>query len=183
MRRTQLVPAPTGLVSNFSVPAWLPAPLGIAVVDTCGNAIGNAQVTATFSNGDAPLMLSAANPATGFYSGSWTPLNPSSQVTIMAVVSAPGYTAATVQIPGQVTPGTTPMLMPNGALDVFNSQLGAALAPGDIVQIYGAGLAAQAASAAALPLPTALNGTGVTIGGLNAPLYYVSPGRQRANSV
>jgi len=84
------------------------------------------------------------------------------------------------QTPGQVAPDAAPALAPNGTLDVFNPQIGAGLAPGNIVQIYGSGLAGPATASTVLPLPTAVNGTSVTIGGLNAPLYYVSPGQINA---
>jgi uncharacterized protein (TIGR03437 family) len=49
------------------------------------------------------------------------------------------------------------------------------IAPGALVSIFGTGLAPTTAGAAALPLPTALAGTQVTINGIAAPLIYVSP--------
>jgi uncharacterized protein (TIGR03437 family) len=177
----QLVPTQTGLVSNFSSPVSWPTPLGITLVDTCGNPIGDAQVVATFSNGDPPLALGVVDTANGLYSGTWTPRNTSSQVTILARASAPGFsTASTVQIPGQVAPNTAPVLAPNGTSDIFHPQVGAGLGPGNIVQIYGSGLAAQISSPTVLPLPTQINGTLVVIGGQQAPLYYVSPGQINA---
>jgi len=48
-------------------------------------------------------------------------------------------------------------------------------APGGILSIFGTQLAPATASAPSLPLPTMLAGTTVTIGGVSAPLYYVSP--------
>lgn len=48
------------------------------------------------------------------------------------------------------------------------------------MQIYGSNLAAQITPSATLPLPTALNQTSVIIGGMLAPLYYVSPGQINA---
>jgi uncharacterized protein (TIGR03437 family) len=171
----QLVPTQTGLVSNFSSPVSWPTPLSITLVDTCGNPIGDAQVVATFTNGDPPLALAVVDAPNGLYSGTWTPRNTSSQVTILARASAPGFPAsATVQIPGQVAPNTAPVLAPNGTLDIFHPQVGAGLGPGNIVQIYGSGLAAQTSSPTVLPLPTLINGTIVVIGGIQAPLYYVS---------
>ena len=105
----------------------------------------------------------------------------SSQVTILARASAPGFpSSATVQIAGQVAPNTVPVLAPNGTLDVFHPQVGAGLGPGNIVQIYGTGLAAQISAPTTLPLPTQVNGTIVIIGGKQAPLYYVSPGQINA---
>ena len=177
----QLVPTQTGLVSNFATPASWPTPLAIKLVDTCGNPVGNAQIVTTFTNGDPPMVLSAIDTANGLYSGTWTPRKTSSQVTILARASAPGYaSAATVQIAGQVAPNTAPELVPNGTLDIFHPQTGAGLGPGNIVQIYGKGLATQPVAPMSLPLPTEVNGTLVVIGGVQAPLYYVSPGQINA---
>ncbi len=43
------------------------------------------------------------------------------------------------------------------------------------MEIYGSNLSSQALSASVVPLPESLGGTSVTIGGVQAPLYYVSP--------
>jgi uncharacterized protein (TIGR03437 family) len=175
-----LVPTQTGLVSDFSAPASWPTPLAIILVDTCGNAIGGGQVVTTFSNGDPPLILAPIDPKTGLYSGTWTPRKTSQQVTILARATSPGYPAATTQIAGQVAPNVAPVLAPNGTLDIFNPVVGSGLGPGNIVQIYGSGLASQIAAPSKLPLPTTLNGTTVLIGGVNAPLFYVSSGQINA---
>src|SRR5258708_39263651 len=52
-------------------------------------------------------------------------------------------------------------------------------APGAIVSIFGNNLTTnnQIAAASAIPLTNALGGTSVTIGGVAAPLFYVSPGQ------
>jgi uncharacterized protein (TIGR03437 family) len=49
------------------------------------------------------------------------------------------------------------------------------IAPGALISIFGAGLASMTGAATALPLPTTLAGSQVTIGGVAAPLIYVSP--------
>ena len=176
----QLVPTQTGLVSNFSAPASWPTPLAILLVDSCGSAVAGGQVVTTFSNGDPPLILAPTNPSAGLYSGTWTPRKTSQQVTILARATAPGYSTATTQIAGQVAPNTAPVLAPNGTFDIFNPLVGAGLGPGNIVQIYGSGLAGQIGSPSTLPLPTSLNNTTVLIGGIPAPLFYVSPGQINA---
>jgi uncharacterized protein (TIGR03437 family) len=177
---TQLVPTQTGLTSNFAAPASWPAPLAIRLVNDCGGAVTNGQVTATFSNGDPPLLLSLIDGNTGLYAGTWTPRNASSQVSIAARATAPGLTAATTQISGQVKPNTAPVLNSHGVLNVFSTQTGGALAPGTIVQIYGSGLASQSVSPPGLPLQTAFGGTSVIIGGIESPLFYISPGQINA---
>jgi uncharacterized protein (TIGR03437 family) len=177
---TQLVPTQTGLPNSFAQPASWPTPLNVLVTDNCANPIANGQVVVTFSNGDAPLELSPVNTNSGNYSGTWTPHNAAAQITILARASATGFPAATAQIAGQVTPNATPVLSQNGTLNAFAPLLGAAVAPGTIVQIYGSNLAAQPASATTIPLPSKLNATSVLIGGMLAPLYYVSPGQINA---
>ena len=53
--------------------------------------------------------------------------------------------------------------------------MGAGLGPGNIIQIYGTNLASLQSTPAVLPLPTSVSGTSVIIGGVQAPLFYVSP--------
>ncbi|HEY4089814.1 MAG TPA: protease pro-enzyme activation domain-containing protein [Bryobacteraceae bacterium] len=50
-------------------------------------------------------------------------------------------------------------------------------APGMIISLFGANLAASRPAAPPAPLPTQLGGTTVTINGILSPLYYVSPGQ------
>ena len=176
----QLVPTQTGLPNSFAQPASWPTPLTVKLVDGCANPVPNGQIVATFSNGDPPLALNATDSTSGNYTGTWTPRGTSAQITISARATATGFAAATVQISGQVTPNATPLLAHNGTLNAFSPVLGGAVAPGTIVQIYGTNLAAQTGAAAAIPLPNKLNSTSVLIGGLLAPLYYVSPGQINA---
>jgi uncharacterized protein (TIGR03437 family) len=154
----------------------------VQLVDNCGNPIANGAVDATFSNGDPPLALVATDTTTGFYSGTWTPRSTAGQVTINARATAPGFAAVSVQILGQVTPNSAPLLTPNGTLNAFAiaAEPGVPIAPGTIVQIYGSNLGAQTTSASTIPLPTNLNQTSVIIGGLMAPLYFASPGQINA---
>jgi uncharacterized protein (TIGR03437 family) len=177
---SQLVPTQTGLVNNFAQPTSWPSPLVVTLVDSCGNPVTSGQIVTTFSNGDPPLALNATDTESGIYAGTWTPRGASGQVTVAARATAPGFQAATVQIVGQVTPNAAPALTRNGTLNVFAPVLGATLAPGAIVQIYGSNLAAQATTASTVPLPNILNRTSVFIGDLPAPLYYVSPGQINA---
>jgi uncharacterized protein (TIGR03437 family) len=63
---------------------------------------------------------------------------------------------------------------------VYNAasyRLGDAVSQGEIVSLFGAELAPATQSAAGYPLPQTLQGVSVTIGGINAPLFYVSPGQ------
>ncbi len=175
-----LAPTQTGLVNNFSAPVAWPTPLSIVLADNCGSLLTNGQIVATFSNGDPPLALTLANPAAATYSATWTPRSAAAQMSITAHVTAPGYPAATAQIVGATAPNAAPVLTPHGTLHSFAPVVGAALAPGTIVQIYGQNLAAGTSQPTTIPLPTTSGGTQVIIGGLSAPLYYVSAGQINA---
>lgn len=172
---TLLASVQTGLPNNFSQTAGLPATLAVQVADNCGSSILTAQIVATFSNGDSPLPLFLANAVTGLYVGTWTPKNPAAQVTVTTSIYAPGLAPAVSQLNGAVTAGTVPYLAPGGTLNVVDGLVGAGLSGGTIVQIFGLNLASQTVSAPSLPLPAALSGTSVLIGGVAVPLYFVSP--------
>lgn len=51
------------------------------------------------------------------------------------------------------------------------------IGPGEIITLFGSGLALGTTNAAGLPLPTTLGGVQVTINGQAAPLLYVTPGQ------
>jgi uncharacterized protein (TIGR03437 family) len=174
---TKLFAAQTGLVDNFQQTTGLPTPLSVLVVNDCGLLVSNASVSVTFSDGDSPIQLSASaqSGTAGIYSGTWTPTNPGSQVAVLATAGAPGVTSASAQVNGTVTSSGLPILTKGSTTNVYSSTVGAGLAPGTIVQIYGSNLAATPTSATIFPLPTTLNGISVSIGGTPAPLYYVSP--------
>jgi adhesin/invasin len=180
---SQVVPARIGLVSGFSVSALSPAPLAVQLLNDCGGMVANGQLTATFSNGDAPLPLTLTNPGMGVYSTTWIPRQPSGGVTVTVSASAPGLASSSVSYAGSVLPnGSAPTLAPLSTLHVFNPATGAAVAPGTIVQIYGSNLAGQTLAATGVPLPGALGGTSVSIGGIVAPLFFVSPGQINAQA-
>jgi len=164
-----------------------------------------ADVTITFSSGDpnAKTML-LTDPLNAGYTITWTPdvSADSTQATVVAnlgdlsgtagTMGASGKNAAavvsplllngTARVSGTVLSSPGPVLAEHGTLSAFNSRVGALLAPGTIVAIYGVNLAAsdQPISPGVLPLPATVNGTQVTIGGLVAPLYYVSKGQLNA---
>jgi uncharacterized protein (TIGR03437 family) len=179
---TQVIPTQTALVNDFAAPASWPVPLEIQLSNDCGSAVTNAQIVASFSNGDSPLSLTAENSTSGFYSATWTPRTTGSQVVVTATATATGFAAATTRISGAVAPNVAPTLNLNGTLNAFAiaAEPGVPLAPGTIVQIYGSGLAAQTIIGGTIPLMTSLGGTSVIIGGIEAPLYYVSPGQINA---
>jgi uncharacterized protein (TIGR03437 family) len=79
----------------------------------------------------------------------------------------------------QVTPARpddgSPDVNPYGIVSVATAR-NEPLSPGSIVSLYGINLAAAPMDSPAAPLPASLGDVSVTIGGIAAPLYYVSPG-------
>jgi uncharacterized protein (TIGR03437 family) len=169
-----LVATSTGLVNNFSTPAAWPRAVQITLSNNCGGAVANGDVVASFSNGDPPLRLNLNDPVTARYSATWAPQHSQSQVTVTARATASGLQPATATLIGTVAPNIAPVINKNGILHNLYPQVGAPLAPGTIVQIYGTGLAASTATTNQVPLPTTVQGTSVVVGGVPAPLFYVS---------
>lgn len=176
----QLVITQTGLAGNFSAPASWPQTLAVVLNDNCGNLISTGSIAMDFSNGDPPLRLPLSDPTKAAYTATWTPSHNSAQMTITAKASATGFPSASVTVVGSVTPNVAPVLAPNGIVNNFFPEVGAPLSPGAIVQIFGTALASGAQSATTTPLPAAINGTSVVIGGLQAPLFFVSPNQINA---
>ena len=72
--------------------------------------------------------------------------------------------------PTQASPTTAaPVALVNAA------SYDATVAPGSIAALFGAGLSTQTTIATTLPLPKTLGGVTVKIGGIDAPLFFVSP--------
>lgn len=172
--------AQTGLVDNFSVPTAWPVPIAVNVLNNCGTAVGSANLVATFSNGDPPLALPLVDATAGLYAATWVPVRSSSQVTINTTAAAPGFPTALATIAGDVLTLTAPVLNNYAILNAFNPQVGAALAPGTVVAMYGSNLASGSAISSTVPLPTSSSGTQVFIGGIAAPIYYAGPGQINA---
>ena len=175
-----LVVTHTSLADNFTRHAGTPTPISAIVTDNCGNPVKNASVAASFSDGDTPVILNAQSTGSTTYWGLWTPQTVAAPVSVTISASAPSWSLTAVPVLGQITAGTLPLISNAGALHVFNPRTGAALSPGGIAQIYGTNFSSSAQAAATIPLPGSLAGTTVTIGGLTAPLFYVSPGQINA---
>ncbi len=80
------------------------------------------------------------------------------------------FVAAQPAQPAQASPTTAaPIALVNAA------SYEASVAPGSIAALFGAGLSTQTLSATSVPLPKTLGGVTVKIGGIDAPLFFVSP--------
>lgn len=164
----------TGLVDNFAVPAGWPAALTVQLNDDCGNAVSGASVTASFSNGDPPLMLGGTQP--GEYSATWQPGTVSAQMAVTLQAQSTTLKPAMVQLIGTINQNQNapPVISENGTVNTFNRVPAGALAPGMIVEVYGSGLGTAKGNTSGLPLPTSFLGTSLFVGPYQAPLYYVS---------
>ena len=72
-------------------------------------------------------------------------------------------------------PAINPKGVVNAASFAGADQPGWAIAPGGIASVFGQNLASTTRAAETLPLPRTVEGTSVTVDGLPAPLFYVSP--------
>ena len=172
----------SGFAGDFSQSVAWPVPINIQLLNDCGASVAGGNVEVVFPTAaDPPLALRPDPASPGRYFGTWTPRRASSQFALGVSASAAGFPTATLQVNGKVLPNSAPVVTPQSTSNVFSGILGG-VAPGTAVQIYGANLAAPGTSAlaSALPFPVSLGGTAVLIGGIAAPLYYVSPGQINA---
>lgn len=73
--------------------------------------------------------------------------------------------------------GSGVFVNPQGIVNAAsNAPVGNPISPGEFIAIYGSGLSSQTTTATP-PYPSALANVSVTIGGLPAPVYLVSPGQ------
>jgi len=167
----------SGLVNNFAVPAGWPATLIVQLNDDCGSPVTSGSVTASFSNGDAPLVL--AGDSLGNYSATWQPGDVTSEMVVTLNAAAGSLQSATAKLYGGIDVNQTPppTLAPGGILNNFNPVVGGSLSPGIIAQVFGTGLAASSSATGILPLPTTFNNTFAQVGQFQAPLYFLSSGQ------
>jgi len=98
------------LGANFSAALGYPNVVEVQVLNDCGEAVGNATVVASFSNGDPPVVLTSLR--NGTYAGMWVPAARGAVSVTARAVLAPLAEAA-VWLLGQVQDlGTRPALNP-----------------------------------------------------------------------
>jgi uncharacterized protein (TIGR03437 family) len=172
----------TAIPDNFSLRAGSPVPLEVVFVDDCGVPIVNGAVTATFSNGDPGIELIGIG--NGHYVQTWTPVNasdslPGGNLSVAFQAFAPPLKPASTEVIGAVVKDSLPAIAVGGVLNNLSPQIGAPVAPGAVVQIFGSALATTTGSGTIAngALSTAAGGVSVLIGGLNAPIFYASAGQ------
>jgi uncharacterized protein (TIGR03437 family) len=167
------------LGNSFSAPVSWPSPIEVQVMDDCGTAVANATVVASFTNGDPPLALTSLR--NGTYMGTWRPVNTATQAVVTVRASLPPLTPVEIQARGAVgANAAAPALNSGGIVNGASFAPAAPLAPGSIISVFGANLAATSAGAASLPLPKTLAGASLQVGGLDVPLFYSSGGQVNA---
>jgi uncharacterized protein (TIGR03437 family) len=165
--------APEG---GFQSAVGWPLPLRVRLVNDCGAGVDQGQVTVSFANGDPSVSLTPLG--NGAWSGTWTVRNASKdRVTLTARASVPGtrlvasaQTGGTLDAPN----ANPPVVARGGLLNAASFQVGAPVAPGTLVSVFGTRLAERLTSAGALPLPNEMQGTAVFLGGRALPLVFVS---------
>ena len=175
-----VVATQTSLAQNFQQALGWPVAVKLQLTNGCGSPVTSGTVSASFSNGDQPLVLNPVDSSSGIFSGTWVPGSSSSQVTVTAGTMAPNAALASTRVTGQVTQNAPPFLASNGIFPASSAALGSPLTPGSAIEIYGSNLATGSQFAPAAPLPSAIGGTSVSIGGVFAPLVFVSPNQINA---
>jgi adhesin/invasin len=188
-------PVSAAAAASFGSRQSGPPPLAVTPAQAALTAAApSAQIA--LSLGGAALAWSAT--VVSQYGASWLGIAPSSgtgggpiTLTANSAGLAPGYYSATllivaqgafpqsVSVPVSLAIGAVappPAINSGGvtnAWDVVNGKI----APGSMISVWGANLTAgnQAALTPSVPFVNLLNGTTVTINGIQAPIYYVSP--------
>lgn len=93
---------------------------------------------------------------------------------IVSIESA-GSIPEAVQIPVALAVGASSSIAVAGLGNAASG--GQSFAPGELLAVYGSGLAADNASAPLQPLPLKMGGASATVNGVAAPLWFVSPGQ------
>ncbi|MBI4478483.1 MAG: hypothetical protein HY651_00505 [Acidobacteria bacterium] len=165
------------LGSNFSVPVGYPALIQAQVKDDCDVPISDALVVASFDNGDASLPLVGIGD--GIYQTSWQPSGSGQQIKTGRVGVSLRAARAPLAITesrsnGQIIASSiaTASLNSTGLVNAASFAAGEPLAPGSIVSASGENMAQGLNYASQFPLGTSLGGATLTIGGIDAPLFF-----------
>jgi subtilase family serine protease len=155
---------------------------------------GSVTITATVtsSSGATPtgtVTFTAGSQQIGVASLSGTGSTTSASITISGTRLELGTNNIVVQYAGNFalkaasgTVGVTVTAAASIAAPVIQrlangASFGQTYAPGMVLTIFGSNLADATWIASSVPLPVHISGVTVTIGAVNAPLYYVSPGQ------
>ena len=178
---TKLQPILTAPNDAFTGLTGFGVKLGVFVEDDCGVPLQSGSVKVSFSNGDTTSTLQPLQG--GLWEGTWNTQNPSPSVNLTVNAVGTNGVSGTLQTNGTLASQTPPAFDNGHIFSAFGVTQFQPLAPGEVISIYGTGLAEPGAALAAPPpsLPTMLVDTTVTIQGTPLPLYYV--GDTQVNAV
>ncbi len=170
----------TQLSAGSSVSVGFPGQVTVKVVDDCGTPLISGTVTASFSNGDAPIKLTSLND--GNWAGTWTPQSAANQAILTALAEDAGRKlSGTIQVTVGFQQFTQPpVVTAGGVVNAASFAPQAPLAPGTLISVFGSQLSQSVAGASTLPLPMDLGGSSLFIAGTQAPLLYASNGQLNA---
>jgi uncharacterized protein (TIGR03437 family) len=148
---------------------------GTQAVAIVNNGMGTLAVSGVTLSGGPTWLTSMVQGNYVFFTADPTGLTPGVFTATASVASNASNGVVTVPIEMDVlTPGP-PVAYYQGVLDNATFAVGATLAPGGIVALFGEQLSnGPPVQASALPLTTSLGGASVTVNGQPAPVYYVS---------
>ncbi|MDP9171619.1 MAG: hypothetical protein M3N54_13460 [Acidobacteriota bacterium] len=148
---------------------------------TGGNIVGHERLSDVFNNAPEGFTYAATYPSP--VTGTYTAASGSTQYTvsnngIMRIGFGVGpFLGISVALQAPTLTGTGVFLNPTGIANAASAApFTAGISPGEFIVLYGTNMApAGTTVATGLPFPTSLGGVQVTVNGLPAPLYYVSP--------
>ncbi|MCZ6489473.1 MAG: hypothetical protein O7A06_02950 [Acidobacteria bacterium] len=150
------------------------------VVNSCGHPVNDATVSVEV-DGAAFGLLPVGG---GLYIGTWTPQRRSSSLSMDFIIlhSSLGevQNSFDISVAGPPADMNLPAISTNGVVEAAGFARGWPLAPGGIISVFGSRLAPEEAFAASVPLPRQLGGVSLSIGGVDAPLFYVGPSQINA---
>jgi uncharacterized protein (TIGR03437 family) len=168
---TKLQPILTEPDEAFTGSTGFGIKLGVFVKDDCGMPLQSGSVSVDFSNGDTQATLSPLQG--GLWEGTWHTHNPSAYVNLAVHAADANGISGDLQTSGSLASQTPPLFDEVGVFSVFGGAQFVSLAPGEVISIYGSGLA-ETSGTSGFPLATTLVDTQVFIGLRPLPLYYVS---------
>ena len=139
-------------------------PVGAVEFSSAGMPLGVAQLVGSSGKATATLAVKGSQ------------LPPGSATILAAYTAAPAATvSASVAMSVTSTGASKGIPALTGVSNGASFQ--AVYAPGMILSIFGSQLAPSTSSAGSVPLPVSIAGVAVTVNGVAAPLYYISPGQ------
>ncbi len=168
---------------GFTTPAGAPLAVETRVTGNDGQPLRQGQVVASMVGSVGTVTaLTHIESDPGRWSGTVAvPSSANPSVALQLIASDPsGGLTGCLELTGSVDPSSAPNIATGGVLSTASFDVGAPVAPGGMVAIFGSGLADGSTSATSLPLPTLLGSTRASVAGRPAPLIFAGPGQVNA---